>query len=252
VPNAPFRGRSGIGAYGDFVCEVDWVVGQIMESLDRTGQAENTLLVFTSDNGPERRTPDDEGVYDRARRTAHYSMGPLRGMKRDAWDGGHRVPFVAAWPGVIPAGSTCDQTVGLLDLMATCSDITAVTLPEGAGEDSVSMWPLLQGLTDQATRACLVHHSASGKFAIREGDWVYIEAPSGGDNPEPDWFIVQRGYAPHDQPGELFNLADDLAERTNRHAERPELVAHLAGRLRQIKNGHAPTRSAAIDEPMTE
>ncbi|MDP6042367.1 MAG: arylsulfatase, partial [Candidatus Latescibacteria bacterium] len=109
VPNAEFQGRSGIGSYGDFVCEVDWIVGQLMDALDRTGTRDNTLLIFTSDNGPENRTPDDEGVFERARQHGHYSMGSLRGLKRDVWEGGHRVPFVASWPAVIPQGSCCEQ-----------------------------------------------------------------------------------------------------------------------------------------------
>jgi arylsulfatase A len=252
VPNAAFRGRSGIGAYGDFVCEVDGVVGEVMAALDRSGQADNTLLIFTSDNGPEAGTGDDEGVYERARRTEHYSMGRLRGMKRDAWEGGHRVPFVARWPGVVPAGADCGQTVGLLDLMATCADIVGRPLPDGAGEDSVSMWPLLNGRTDRPTRDNLVHHSMSGKFALRAGEWVYIDAPSGGDNPEPEWFRSRRGYEPHEEAGELFNLADDPAERVNRHAERPEIVERLAGRLRRIKGPEAGGGEAAGGEALTE
>jgi len=235
VPNEQFKGASGIGNYGDFVCEVDWVVGQVIDALDRTGQADNTLLVFTSDNGPEDRTGDDEGVYARAQRTGHYSMGPLRGIKRDAWEGGHREPFVAAWPEVIPHGARCDQLVCLTDLMATCAEIVGSDLPEHAGEDSVSMLPLLRGRTGEPTRHALAYHSGSGKFAVREGDWVFIDAAAGNDSPEPEWLRQARGCVPHDEPKELFHLVDDLAERRNLYADRPEVAERLSARLEEIK-----------------
>ncbi|MBN1556709.1 MAG: arylsulfatase [Lentisphaerae bacterium] len=235
VPNKAFRGTSGIGNYGDFVCEIDDLVGQVMAALDRGGIADNTLVIFTSDNGPEKRTPDDEGVFERAERTGHYSMGSWRGMKRDVWEGGHREPFIASWPAVIPAGTVCDQLVGLGDFMATCAEITGAERPEGAGEDSVSMLPLLKGRTDRPTREALVHHSCSGAFALRADDWVLIDAPSGGENEEPDWFARERGYAPHDQPGELFDLREDPQERRNLYADRPGVVAELKARLEAIK-----------------
>jgi arylsulfatase A len=252
VPNEEFKGKSGCGNYGDFVCEVDWVVGQVMDALERVGTAENTLLIFTSDNGPERRTPDDIGVYERVREHQHYSMGDLRGMKRDTWEGGHRVPFVASWPAITPAGTQTDQTVCLNDLIATCADITGASLPPDAGEDSVSILSLLKGETDEPTRDCIVHHSMSGKFAIREGDWVFIDSPTGGDNEEPDWFRQERGYMPHDSPGELFNLKDDLSERYNRYQEEPELVEKLSARLSRIKAGEESQASNAPEAELTE
>jgi arylsulfatase A len=236
VPNEAFKGMSGIGNYGDFVCEIDWVVGEVLAALERGGIADDTLVIFTSDNGPELRVPDDEGVYERAKRTGHYSMGTWRGMKRDVWEGGHREPFIAAWPSVVPAGSVCEQLVGLGDFMATCADITGAALPEDAGEDSVSMLPLLRGRSDQPTRESLVHHSCFGKFALRSNDWIYIDAPTGGDNDEPEWFMRTRGYAPHDQPGELFNLREDPAERYNLYGDRPEIVADMKARLEAVKN----------------
>jgi arylsulfatase A len=236
VPNEGFKGMSGIGNYGDFVCEIDWVVGEVTAALERGGIADDTLVIFTSDNGPESRTPDDEGVYARAERTGHFSMGSWRGMKRDAWEGGHREPFLAAWPSVVPAGSVCDQLVGLGDFMATCADITGAALPEDAGEDSVSMLPLLRGRTDRPTRDELVHHSCSGKFAIRTGDWVLIDDPCGGDNEEPDWFTSERGYEAHGQYGELYDLRKDPAERHNLYGERPDMVKDMKARLEDVKN----------------
>jgi arylsulfatase A-like enzyme len=237
VPNDPFKGASGIGLYGDFVCEIDWIVGQLLDALRRTGQLDNTLLIFTSDNGPETRTRDDEGAYERAHRCGHFSMGPLRGVKLDAWEGGHRVPFVAAWPGVIPAGTQCDLSICLADLMATFAEMTGQTLPDSAGEDSISMLPLLRGRMDNPTRDVLIHHSGTGKFAIRQGDWVFIDAPAGNDKEEPAWFAQLRGYQPHNQPGELYHLAKDPAERENLHARHPGLFSELSQRLEAIKRG---------------
>ena len=248
VPNDQFKGMSGAGPYGDFVCEVDWVIGEVMAALDRTGTADNTLIIFTSDNGPERQTGDDIGVYNRIPEYNHYSMGDLRGMKRDAWEGGHRVPFIARWPAVTPAGAVCDQSTVLGDLMATCADIVGMCPEEGEGEDSISMLPLLQGDIDKPVRSFAVHHSCNGRFAIRKGGWVYIDSPTGGDNEEPEWFMQQRGYRPHNLPGELFNLDDDLGERLNLYAERPEIVEELAALLKQVKGDDVSTRISQLHE----
>jgi len=246
VPNDAFKGRSGIGAYGDFVCEIDWVVGEILDALQRTGQADDTLIVFTSDNGPEGPVPDDEGVFDRARRTGHFSMGSLRGIKRDAWEGGHRMPFLASWPQTIPAGAVCDQPVSLVDLLATCAEIVDQPLPSrDAGEDSISMLPLLRGRINQPTRDHVIYHSMSGKFAIREREWVCIDAPAGNDSPEPEWFRERIGAAPHEQPAELFNLIDDPKQTHNRYADAPDVAARLREKLRAIQGDQAPSQTEA-------
>ncbi len=228
APNEEFIGRSGAGLYGDFVCEVDWVVGEVAAALERKGIAGDTLLVFTSDNGPECSRSADGGAYERVRTSGHYSMGGLRGVKRDTWEGGHRVPLVASWPRLVPEGARCDQLVMLGDFMATCADFLGVTLAEGEAEDSVSVLPLLRGETGTTVRDSVVHHSCSGQFAVRRGNWVFIDAPSGDDNDEPEWFKAERGYVPHDHPGELFDLGADLSERENLYAERPDVVGELS------------------------
>ena len=240
VPNEPFKGSSGAGNYGDFVCEVDWVVGQMIDVLARTGQADDTLLIFTSDNGPESRTPDDIGAYERMREFDHYSSAGLRGIKLDAWEGGHRTPFVARWPSVIPAGRVCEQLTTLGDFTATCADILGVSLPPGDAEDSVSILPLLRGGAERPVRRFAIHQSGSGRFAIRRGNWVFIDAPTGGDKIEPGWYRAQRGYEEHDEPGELFDLADDLGERRNLYANRPDLVAELSRVLAQTREHRHP------------
>lgn len=235
VPNDQFLGRSECGRYGDFVCEVDWVVGEITAAVERAGLSENTLLIFTSDNGPENRVRDDDGAYERIRRFGHYSMDGLRGIKRDAWEGGHRVPFVARWPRAIPAGSVCRQLVSLVDLYATCAAITGADIQ--GGEDSVSVLPLLSQPDSRPVRQSLVHHSGTGKFAIRTRDWVYIDAATGGDNDEPAWFRAERGYEADEYPGQLFDLSRDRSERKNCYAERPEIVAALREALDTLRGG---------------
>jgi arylsulfatase A len=242
APNREFLGRSGIGAYGDFVCEMDWVVGQVMDALDRTGLGESTIVVFTSDNGPEDESAEDEGAYLRTASSGHFSMGELRGIKRDAWEGGHRVPLLISWPGQIPEGSRCDEIVSLGDFYATCADVIGRTVGPGQAEDSVSMLPLLRG-GNEPIRDCVIHHSMSGKFAIRRGNWVFIDAPSGDDNHEPEEFRALRGVTEHDETVELFDLEADLSQRTNEFASHAELAREMAEILNEVRVNPARQRA---------
>jgi arylsulfatase A len=236
VPAPEYLGKSRAGLYGDFVVQVDAVVGAVMQSLKNAGAADNTLLIFTSDNGPENAIPESN-AYETLRRFQHASMGPLRGAKRDVWEGGHRVPFIARWPGKIPPGSVCRETICLTDLMATSAAIVGTRLPENAGEDSYNILPALEGRPGNAPiREATVLHSFSGKFAIRQGDWIFIDSPQGNDVPEPEWFIRQRGYQPHPFPGELYDLKDDLAQRKNRYGEKPEVVEKLKKLLEKYQH----------------
>ncbi len=238
VPAPEFKGKSQVGEYGDFVFQTDWTVGQVLDALQRAGVAENTLVIFTSDNGPEV-VEIKPGAYERIPKFHHYSMGELRGAKRDAWEGGHRVPFLARWPGKIKAGAVSDETMCHVDFMATVAALLGTKLPADAAPDSVNVLPVLLGEKhDGPVREATVHHSASGKFAIRKGDWVFIDAPSGDDNGargEPEFFKTERGYAKHDQPGELFNLREDLSERRNHFAEKPDTVRDLKALLEKYK-----------------
>lgn len=239
VPAPEFAGRSQAGEYGDFVCQTDWVVGQLLAALDRSHVAENTLVIFTSDNGPEVTGEVKPGAYDRVPQFGHRSSGELRGAKRDAWEGGHRVPFLARWPGRIPSGAVSDETMCHVDFLATVAALLEAQLPDDAAEDSVNVLPVLLGQKLSApAREATVHHSARGKFAIRKGDWVLIDAPTGDDNGargEPQWLKDERGYLPHELPGELYNLREDLGQRHNRFAEKPELVGELKGLLEKYK-----------------
>lgn len=235
VPSSAFRGKSQAGEYGDFVVQTDHMVGEVLSALQRTGVADKTLVIFTSDNGPEVTGEVKPGVYDRLKNLGHASMGTLRGAKRDAWEGGHRVPFIARWPGKIQSGSVCDEIVCHVDLMATLASLLQVPLPEDAGVDSVSILPALRGeRRSTPLREATVLHSGQGKFAIRRGDWVLILAPTGDDNRqhgEPDWFQESRGYMPHGEPGELFNLALDPSQKQNRYRSEPAKVAELTAFL---------------------
>jgi arylsulfatase A-like enzyme len=230
VPAEEFQGQSAVGKYGDYVMAVDATVGRIMRALDERGLSANTLLIFTSDNGPER------NAYPRAEQYRHFSMGGLRGLKRDIWEGGHRVPFLARWPGMVAPGTTCEETICHTDLMATVAAILEVPLPADAGEDSANILPALLGQPlSGPIREATVHHTASGRFAIRQGKWVLIDTPTGDDNREPDWLKAERGYHPHHEPGELFDLSNDLSERENLYAARPEVVKRLKTLLEKYK-----------------
>jgi arylsulfatase A-like enzyme len=230
APRKEFLGRSKAGLYGDFVGEVDAVTGEVLATLDKTGLGRNTLVIFTSDNGPER------FAYERVPEFGHYSMGRLRGVKRDAWEGGHRVPFLARWPGRIRPGTTSEETICLTDLVATAAALAGAKVPANAGEDSYNIAPALFGEKRAAPiREATVLHTANGEFAIRQGDWVFIDAKTGMNSPEPEWFRKERGYALHKFLGELYDLRQDLAERTNLYAERPEVVAKLKDLLEKYK-----------------
>jgi len=255
VPNPAFRGQSQAGEYGDFVVETDAIVGQVLESLKKLDLERNTLVIFTSDNGPEVAGEVTPGAYARIQQSGHASMGRLRGVKRDLWEGGHRVPFVVRWPGVVPAGQTNSATICHVDLFATAAELVARKLPPNAGEDSVSLLPLFSGTATAApVRENTVLHSGNGRFAIRQHEWVLLLAPSGDCNrdAEPNWFREQRGYTAHTQPGELFNLADDPSQKRNLYAEQPERVRALRAVLEKlVADGRStPGPTQANDVPV--
>ena len=181
APNEEYRGQSHAGIYGDFVVETDALVGAVLEALERTGQAQRTLVIFTSDNGGlyhywTPREPDDVRHYKPSARGeyvqafGHQGNGPLRGTKADIWEGGHRVPFIARWPGKTPRGAVSGELIELTDFLATCAAILDVDLPAAAGEDSRNILPaLLNTQPSQPVREFAVHHSLWGVFAIRRG-----------------------------------------------------------------------------------
>lgn len=225
VPSARFIGQSQAGYYGDFVAQVDSVVGKVMDALDEQGLSENTLLIFTSDNGAQ-------WVAGDVKQYAHRANLRLRGQKADIWEGGHRVPFVARWPRQTKPGSVCDQTICLTDLMATAAALTRADLPPDAAEDSFDISPLLQGKSE-STRKTTVHHSLRGTFAIRVGRWKLIEGNLGSGG-----FSHPRTAKPKpDGPqGQLYDLVADPREETNLYVQKPEVVARLSAELERILN----------------
>ncbi|MFN0110556.1 MAG: sulfatase family protein [Blastocatellia bacterium] len=216
VPSPEFTGKSRAGVYGDFVAQTDAAVGAVLDALKRNGFDKNTLVIFTSDNGPEV-VELEIGAYERIRQSQHASMLGLRGVKRDNWEGGHRVPFIARWPGRISAGKTSDALIGHIDLMATLASLIKAKLPDSAAPDSYDQSSVLLGQKrKQPIRQTLVHHQINGHLALRHGDWVLIDSKTCGDgNKEPEWFRRERGA--HDCTGEaaLYNLRDDPGQTKN-------------------------------------
>jgi arylsulfatase A-like enzyme len=227
--NAAWRGKSGLNTYADLVMETDAVVGRVLATLERSGAADHTLVFFTSDNGCAPYIGLDE-----LRAKGHHPSGPLRGYKSDVWEGGHRVPFIVSWPGVVRPRARSDRLVLQADLMATCAEILGAALGEDVAEDSHSLLPLLEGI-DRPVRESAVNQSAQGLLAIRKGPWKLIFGPGSGG-----W-----GTGRDDQPAQLYNLADDLAESRNLHAQRPDIVAELTALMESTVNRGRSTPGAA-------
>jgi arylsulfatase A-like enzyme len=217
VPTQEWQGKSGLSPYGDFVMQTDASVGQIMEALDKAGIAENTLVIFTSDNGcsPAAKIGELEVK-------GHFPSELRRGHKADIWDGGHRVPFIARWPAKIKAGTRTEQIACLTDLMATSAEIVGAKLPENAGEDSVSLLPVFLGTATAPVREAVVHHSIRGVFAIRQGQWkLELCTDSGG------W---SKGSV-NDAPGQLYDMSKVVDEQKNEYNQHLEIVAKLTALL---------------------
>lgn len=244
VPTEQFVGSSQAGGYGDFMVMTDDKVGQILKALEDNSLAENTLVIFTSDNGPERY------AYPRIEAHGHRSMGPLRGLKRDIYEGGHRVPMIVKWPGVIDPDSISEALVSQVDLLATLASIVGFELPDDAADDSYDLSPLWRGLDAVGPRREMVHNTFAGAYAIRQDSMVLIAAESGAHSRLPPELAEQQGYPPHDQPGELYDLSDDLGQRKNLYADQPQRVQHLTKRLEQLrKQGQVRGGTAAEARP---
>jgi arylsulfatase A len=219
VPTKEWQGKSGISPYADFVMQTDDAVGQILRALDESKLAENTLIVFTSDNGcsPAADIPALEKV-------GHDHAAGRRGHKADIWDGGHRVPFVVRWPAKVAAGTRNDDVICLTDLMATCAEITGAKIPDNAGEDSSSFLPALLGKPMKPAREAVIHHSIGGKFALRQGDWKLELCPGSGGWSSPKDDAAKKQGLPDVQ---LYNMKDDSAEAANKQADAAERIAAM-------------------------
>lgn len=231
VPTKAFRGKSQAGGYGDFVVQTDDTVGRVLQALRDNGFADNTIVVFTSDNGPE------HYAYPRVKNFAHRSMGPLRGLKRDIWEGGHRVPMLVRWPGVVKPGRVSGALMSQIDLMATLAAVVGFELPDGAAADSRNQLPLWKDEQAKSARDELVHNTYKDHYAIRQGRWLYLDAPSGEITKSPAWFNEANGYVPNEHRTALFDLADDVGQKTNVVADHPEIAARMKSRLTEIRSG---------------
>ncbi|MCR9244656.1 MAG: arylsulfatase [bacterium] len=244
LPTPEYRGKSGVNPYGDFVLQVDATVGALLTAIERAGVSDDTLFVFTCDNGCSPRAEFEvlEGA-------GHHPSGPFRGHKADIYEGGHRVPFVVRWPARVASRARCDQTVCLTDLMRTCADIVGADLPPAAGEDSVSLLPALTGDYEGPLREATVHHSINGSFAIRQGRYKLVLCPGSGGWSAPRPAAARKKALPLYQ---LFDLVADPGERRNLAAEEPAIVKRLTDLLaRYVENGRSTPGPRQVNEGKT-
>jgi len=176
------------------------------------------------------------------RRHGHRSMANWRGVKRDVYEGGHRVPLIVRWPGVVEPGRVSQALVGQVDLMATLAQVVDHDLPETAAEDSFDLLPLLRGRVEEV-RPFLVHNTYADAYALRRGRWLLLDAPEGSYNPIPDWWRAAEGLQANPQPVALFDLVADPGQRANLCLQHPELVRELQAQLRRLREqGHSAPR----------
>jgi arylsulfatase A len=235
--NEKWRGKSGLNnEFADLVMETDDVVGRVLKSLDDAGVTDNTLVLFTADNGCAPYI-DAAGL----EKQGHFPSGPFRGYKSDAWEGGHRVPFFVRWPGHVRPGSTCDQLVHHADMIATIAEIVGVPLAPNQAEDSFSLLPLLAGGTSPI-RDFTINQSANGLSTIRQGSWKLIFGKGSGG-----W-----GKGSDEHPAQLYDLSTDIAETTNHYADKPDVVARLTTLMEQIvdRGSSRPGASSKNDVPV--
>jgi len=260
TPAPCFQGTSQAGRYGDFIHELDWIVGEVMDALEEEGIADNTLVIFTSDNGGMFNVGGQDSWKD-----GHRMNGDLLGFKFGAWEGGHRVPFIARWPGKIPAGSVSDQLVSNVDLLATMAAITEQPLNDDEGPDSYNILPALTGNPTKQIRDHLVLSPLrKTNLTIRKGKWVYIDGQGSGGfsgKLETDYerggpgahlltkqvnSDIENGRLKEDAPpAQLYDLEADLSQTTNLYHQRPEVVKELKALLQKsITNPRtAPSRN---------
>ncbi len=241
-----FQGKSAAGPHGDFILELDHIVGELMATLERLGVADNTIVLFTSDNGPE-----VTSVVQMRADYQHDGAYPWRGVKRDQWEGGHRVPFLVRWPGRIPANRRSSQLLSLTDVMATLAAAVETNLPGNAAEDSFNMLPAWFDADHPPIRPYLLTQAFAGPrtLAIRRGRWKFIDHPgSGGNRYEKDPglkpFILPE--AAPEAPGQLYDLEADPGETTNLYLRQPQVVAELKGLLEQSKTSGSSRSQLAV------
>jgi arylsulfatase A-like enzyme len=235
APEKEWQGKSPLGEYGDFVMQTDDVIGKIVAAVNEAGFAENTVIIVTSDNGCSKAAGIDE-----LQKKGHFPSAQFRGSKSDIWDGGHRVPFIVRWPENVQAGSQSDQTICLVDLMATVAELTGAQLPETAAEDSISFLPALSDKPIVSTRAGIIHHSIGGFFAYRQGKWKLCLSKGSGGWTSPTEKQVRAGSP----VAQLYDMEADPGETENLYASHPEVVERLLKQLESDVNRGRSTDGA--------
>ena len=224
LPLPEFRGKSRAGDYGDFVCQVDAMVGKVLAAIEDNGIAGETLIYFTSDNG----AMWDE---DHIERFGHRANASWRGRKADVWEAGHRIPCFVKWPGHVAPGSTCNEMLSLTDFMATVAAVTGQKLPDNAAEDSFNALPALERRNTRPIRETLISESGKGMRTFREGNWKLEMGLGSGGFSDP----ITVAPVPGGPQGQLYDLKADPAERNNLWTQRPDIVARLSAKLKQAE-----------------
>jgi len=242
VPNKEYHGKSQAGYYGDFVIETDAMVGKMVAALERKGVLDNTLIIFTADNGAENL------AFSRLEKFEHWSSGDFRGVKRDIYEGGHRVPFIVSWPGKIEPASHSDEVVSQVDLAATFAKVLGHQLNNEEAIDSYDLLPVLTGQDyEKPLRVATVQNTKKGHYALRKGDWVYLNQSTGAARKESKEYLKSLDLVafPSDSPGLLFNLKEDPRQSHNLYEDDPERVEEMDALLQKYLKGErcAPLRN---------
>ena len=234
VPNKEFHGKSKAGYYGDFVIETDAMVGKVLKALEKYGFADNTLVIFSADNGPETHAFQRLGEFNQ------WSSGKFRGVKRDIYEGGHRVPFIARWPGKIKKGSVSDEVISQVDLAATFAHIIGYPLGKKEAIDSYNLLPVFkEEKYKKPLRTATVQNTSPKKYALRQGDWVLIDTSTGSAKKEQDAYLDHFGLQAYGKENEglLFNLKQDPRQSNNLYTEHPDRVRGMRDLLQSYLDG---------------
>jgi arylsulfatase A-like enzyme len=234
VPNKEYHGKSKAGYYGDFVIETDGMVGKVMQALQEHGFSDNTLVIFSADNGAETH------AFERLEKFDQWSSGKYRGLKRDIYEGGHRVPFIVKWPGRVKKGVRSDEVVSQVDLAATFAKIINYPLAKTEAIDSYNLLPVLAGKKySKPLRVATVQNTSAKKFALRQGDWVLINAPTGAAKKEQQDYLNHFGLEPYgkENQGLLFNLKNDPRQSNNLYSQYPSKVKKMRALLESYLEG---------------
>ena len=232
IPNDEFDGKTKAGPYGDFVYQSDYIAGQVLKALKEKGLEENTLVIFSADNGPEKY------AYPRIDKFDHVSMGKLRGLKRDIYEGGHRVPFIVRWPGKIKAGVVSNEVINQVDIMSTIAEIVGYKLSKENAVDSYSFLPVWKGESYKSPlREATIQNTYKDMYAVRKGNYVLINAYTGQHSGAPASYHEKSGYPKPNKKGgpQLFDLSSDVSQKKDLAKDKPEMVKELQSILKKYR-----------------